>query len=603
MTIRTKILIPLLAFLALGAIVSALIGFQSLSGLKDLAALSDKAIAASDASRTARDGFDKTEQLTGRVLAMTDLIAASDIEPQFTALTSKTAKALSDLQRAALSAEMSAIAKDAAGSFARWQDDAAVLMGLKQAQAIATLEVMRHSGDKVRALLDQAVSQAGRDARGRITEENAALTARLEIIAGVALCIAIAGMTGAFRLAHNLSHPLKALVGSAEKLAAGDVAVEIGALDRKDGVGEIARAVNVFRANVTAQAQAEAEAAEQRRRAAEEKQRHDLAQAQASQEQQIAMNAVAAALKRLASGDLTAALSHFPPTYLMLQTDFNAAVTQLSQALREVAQNTRTINASTQTMSDAASDLSERTEQQAASLERTAGHLNAIATTVRATAKGAKHARDVVAHAKVEAEQTSVVVRDAVQAMGKIETSSGHIIQIIGVIDEIAFQTNLLALNAGVEAARAGKSGRGFAVVASEVRALAQRSADAAKEIKEIIRGSGQQIGAGVSLVKQTGMALERILAQVSEINTVISSISDASASQAIGLDEVNDAVSSMGEITQSNALLVNGSANASRGLASEVETLARLVARFKVERHPGSKRAPTQQESYSAAA
>jgi methyl-accepting chemotaxis protein len=603
MTIRSKFLITLLAFLVLGGVASALIGYQSLTGLNDLAALSDKAIAASDASRTARDSFDKAEQVTGRVLAMTDLIAATDIEPKFTALTGTTAAALVDLQKAALSSEMSAIAEGAAKAFARWQNDAAVLVGIKRSDTIATLDVMRHSGDRVRSLLDQAVTLSDRDARDRIAREKTTLTTQLEVIAAAAIAIAMAGIVGAFRLAHNLSQPLKALVVSAEKLAGGDVGVAIGSLNRRDEVGEIARAVDVFRANVTAQAEAEAAAAEQRRAAAAEKQRHDAAQAQAAAEQRTAMDAVAAALKRLASGDLTATLSRFPTTYRMLETDFNAAVTQLSQALREVAQNTRSINVSTQTMSDAAGDLAAKTEQQVANLERTAGHLNAIATTVRDTAKGAKHARDVVAHAQVEAERTGLVVRDAVHAMGELEKASGHISQIIGVIDEIAFQTNLLALNAGVEAARAGDSGRGFAVVASEVRALAQRSADAAKEIKQIVGGSSQQINAGVSLVKQTGVALDRILKQVAEINGIISSISDAAARQATGLDEVNEAVNGMGEITHSNSMLVSGSADASRDLASEAETLALLVARFKIDHGDETRGATRRAPSYAAAA
>ncbi len=428
-------------------------------------------------------------------------------------------------------------------------------------------------------------------------------TSRLALIAGVALCAAMVGIAGAFRLAWTISHPLKALVLSAEKLAAGDVGVKIGSLDRKDEVGEIARAVDVFRGNVTAQARAEVEAAAQQRSAVAEKQRHDLAQSRASQEQQLAMDAIAAALKRLASGDLTTMLSGFPATYRMLETDFNAAVAQLNHTLHGVAENTGTINLTMRTMSEAAGDLAGKTVEQAASLERTAGHLDAIATTVRGTAKDAVHARDVVAHAQTEAERTGVVVREAVQAMSGIEASSAHIGQIISVIDEIAFQTSLLALNAGVEAARAGDSGRGFAVVASEVRALAQRSADAAKEIKQIILGSGQQIEAGVGLVKQTGVALDRILTQVSQINGIVSSISEAAARQAAGLDEVNHAVTSMGRITQNNAVLVSGSADASYNLAGDIEALADLVARFTFDSSAARRQEPGRRASYATAA
>jgi len=175
------------------------------------------------------------------------------------------------------------------------------------------------------------------------------------------------------------------------------------------------------------------------------------------------------------------------------------------------------------------------------------------------------------------------VVRDAVAAMSEIESSAQQISQIIGVIDEIAFQTNLLALNAGVEAARAGDAGKGFAVVASEVRALAQRSAEAAKEIKALISASTTQVEQGVSLVGQTGEALNRIVAQVADINTVVSEIAASAQEQATGLHQVNTAVNQMDQVTQQNAAMVEQSTAASHSLAQETEELARLIARFKV--------------------
>ena len=232
-------------------------------------------------------------------------------------------------------------------------------------------------------------------------------------------------------------------------------------------------------------------------------------------------------------------------------------------------------------ITQASDDLSRRTEQQAASLEETAAALDQITATVRHTAEGASEARNTVSAAKADAERSGAVVREAVQAMGGIETSSKQIGHIIGVIDEIAFQTNLLALNAGVEAARAGDAGRGFAVVATEVRALAQRSAEAAKEIKALISASGQQVEAGVKLVGETGKALERIVAQVAQLNRLVADIAASAQEQATGLHEVNTAVNQMDQVTQQNAAMVEESTAASHGLSGEAKELARLVGQF----------------------
>ena len=232
-------------------------------------------------------------------------------------------------------------------------------------------------------------------------------------------------------------------------------------------------------------------------------------------------------------------------------------------------------------ISQASDDLSKRTEQQAATLEETAAALDHITATVRKTAEGSIQASSVVAGAKDDAEKSGVVVREAVAAMGQIEQSAQQISQIIGVIDEIAFQTNLLALNAGVEAARAGDAGKGFAVVASEVRSLAQRSAEAAKEIKTLISTSSKQVNQGVALVGQTGEALQRIVSKVLEITGLVSEISASAQEQATALAQVNTAVNQMDQVTQQNAAMVEQSTAASHALTREAGELARLMARF----------------------
>jgi methyl-accepting chemotaxis protein len=269
------------------------------------------------------------------------------------------------------------------------------------------------------------------------------------------------------------------------------------------------------------------------------------------------------------------------PAFEKIRTDFNQAIGMLDQTMSAVLEATGAVGGGADEIAAASDDLSRRTEQQAASLEETAAALDEITATVKRSAEGARQASTAASTARADAQQSGDVVRDAVAAMGEIEASSNQITQIIGVIDEIAFQTNLLALNAGVEAARAGDAGKGFAVVASEVRALAQRSAEAAKEIKTLIATSSSQVDRGVKLVDQTGTALVGIVAKVAEIDGLISEIALSSQEQATGLAEVNTAVNQMDQVTQQNAAMVEQATAASASLKAEARELAQLVARF----------------------
>ncbi len=314
----------------------------------------------------------------------------------------------------------------------------------------------------------------------------------------------------------------------------------------------------------------------------DERKAKEAALAEAEQQQSALVTALAKALADLSNGDLTTRLTQkFAPQYTQLQDDFNGAMEQLQNTMSVIGQASDGIRSGTNEISMASDDLSRRTENQAASLEQAAAALGEITSTVRRSSEGAIQAKRAVNSAKTGAEQSGVIVSQAVAAMSEIESSSRQITQIIGVIDEIAFQTNLLALNAGVEAARAGDAGRGFAVVASEVRALAQRSAEAAKEIKGLISDSSRQVAAGVDLVGQTGQALKRIVEEVAEINDLVSQIAASAEEQSIGLQEVNTTVVQMDQVTQQNAAMVEQSTAASRQLADETTNLQALIGRF----------------------
>ena len=303
-------------------------------------------------------------------------------------------------------------------------------------------------------------------------------------------------------------------------------------------------------------------------------------------ERVAAVTEIGAGLSRLADRDLEHRIDKtFSPAFEKLRLDFNLSLEKLQSTLLQIAESANTIQSGTQEISSASDDLSRRTEQQAASLEETAAALDEITATVKKSAEGAGHAREVVARADEDAKKSALVVRQAVDAMDAIAKSAQQISQIIGVIDEIAFQTNLLALNAGVEAARAGDAGRGFAVVASEVRALAQRSAEAAKEIKGLISASTTQVDHGVKLVAETGKSLERIMTQVAEINDVVGDIAAGAKEQATGLDEVNTAINQMDQVTQQNAAMVEESTAASHSLSQETVQLSELVNQFQVGR------------------
>lgn len=308
------------------------------------------------------------------------------------------------------------------------------------------------------------------------------------------------------------------------------------------------------------------------------------AQARVAQEQGLVVKALGQALKQLSVGDLASELKEdFPAEYEELRTNFNLAVSSLREAVGSVTQNVESIRNETSEITTAADDLSRRTERQAATLEQTAAALDELTSSVRSAADGADAASKMSADARANAEQGGAVAGLAVQAMDEIKTSSRKISKITSVIDDIAFQTNLLALNAGVEAARAGEAGRGFAVVATEVRALAQRSSEAASEINALISNSSEQVQQGVDLVDRTGTALSAIVSSVSDISERVTEIASSAREQSIGLNEINVAVNELDHVTQQNAAMFEETTAASHALTAETDALAAAVAQFRL--------------------
>ncbi|MBT8154298.1 hypothetical protein KMP13_10385 [Epibacterium ulvae] len=289
-------------------------------------------------------------------------------------------------------------------------------------------------------------------------------------------------------------------------------------------------------------------------------------------------------MRMLADRDLTCTIhSAFPSEYETLRESFNHTLGTLANSLEQVVQASASIQSGASEVSQAADDLSHRTESQAATLEETAAALEELSVSVTSSAEGARRVEGIMVDARKEAESSGVVVQNAVNAMHEIQESSDTIVKIIGVIDDITFQTNLLALNAGVEAARAGEAGRGFAVVASEVRALAQRSADAATEIKELIGESSRQVTQGVDLVGSAGDALNKIVDQVNHISQLVSDIANGSSEQSTGLNEINLGVTQLDQVTQQNAAMVEETTAAGHLLASDASALAGMVQDFQL--------------------
>jgi methyl-accepting chemotaxis protein len=413
--------------------------------------------------------------------------------------------------------------------------------------------------------------------------EAEAQSRRIFIAVGVAtVLMLIVAAGGVWILRNKVVMPLLRMTGYMGALADGDYEREVPHQGRPDEIGDMARSVGVFRTAVL-----ERRAARQQQEAADARamdaQQRQAAQAQAdARARDLVVSALDRGLTGLARGELQQRIDEpFPAEFEQLRINFNASVRTLETTLANVIAVAGSVGGGAGQISSAADDLSRRTEQQAASLEETAAALQEVTSTVRQSAERAAMAKQSTSRSRASVTQSADLAGEAIGAMERIDSSSRQINQIISVIDEIAFQTNLLALNAGVEAARAGEAGRGFAVVAMEVRALAQRSADAAKEIKTLIAEASSSVESGVGLVGRVGDALGAIVQEFGDIEALVNEIAMAAQEQASGLGQINSAVVQMDQMTQQNAGMVEETTAASHGLKREASELMRLVQAF----------------------
>lgn len=475
-------------------------------------------------------------------------------------------------------------------------------------------------GEQEFARLDDAIDGAGsaaqedlakkietlREKSNKASESTRGLLTLLiwaSAIGGGAMVVVVAVLTSA--VGRSISRALNRFADVMRDLAGGNLDVEVPGRDRSDEIADMAAALEIFKENAVQIHNRQV--AEQR--AGEEidavvgaavvgdfsarvevagKEGFMLSLSQSMNELvetvDRGLNEVMDVASALSEGDLDSRVTgDYQGSFLKLKEDLNGMAVRLADLVGDIRGATDNVNEASGELGRGADDLAQRTEQQAANLEETAAAMEEMTGTVRRNAENAKEANNLVSQARQEADHGGEIVTNAVAAMSQIEESSRSISEIVNVIDDISFQTNLLALNASVEAARAGEAGKGFAVVASEVRSLAQRSGDAASEIKQLITTSSSHVDNGVKLVNSAGEALGQIIAGVQKVASIIDEVARASEEQAGGLSEVNSAIAQMDSMTQQNAALVEQTTAAVQALGGQASELVSLMRFFRV--------------------
>lgn len=438
-------------------------------------------------------------------------------------------------------------------------------------------------------LIDRVVSAASQEADSIEIAARAATERALHTLVWTSLVV-LAGLIGTslFTVIKGVVRPMHALCSAIDAMSAGKYERATPGTKRGDELGQIARAVEMFRESLICARDDALDRERMRSIARHEREANDQAKTERAEQAANAVAAIGAALVKLATGDLTARVdSDLAADFARLKEDLNASVLQLQAALRAIADSGRSIRDGSDEVARAMGDLARRTEQQATNLQQAATSLREITGTVRSTADRTRIVNEVAHTAEAEAGGSTEMVAQAVAAMDSIESSAGQISNITDVIEAIAFQTSLLALNASVEAARAGEAGKGFAVVAMEVRTLSQDTAESAKQIKSYIANSNQKIAIGAQRVRQMGDVIRQILGKISETNRLISEIASTTQHQSSSLDALNETVNSLDRLTQHNAAMVQESATAVTQLAHEVDEMHERLSAFTLDAAP----------------
>jgi methyl-accepting chemotaxis protein len=490
-----------------------------------------------------------------------------------------------------------------------------------KAEQVAERTVKQNAA--LQSALSQAVGAVVSDSETNMNRSVAGLMDQLHrnrtaLLIDAIVSLLIAAGIAVFYVRRSVVRRLSAIGESMHHLSSGELDLSVPAVDDRDEIGRMARSIVVFRDAAVAKERLEREADEQRRqseaerlqaaerveserrkaaeleaKAAEEerqarerveaeRQKTAEAQAQAAATQAAVIDRLAQGLNALSNGDFTVRLDDgFDGAMAQIKDDFNAMVDRMTETLSKVKGAAREVTEAAAEISTSTTDLSQSTEEQAASLEQTTSTMEEISNAVKKNAENAQQADQFATQARDVAGRGGAVVGQAVSAMARIEESSGKIADIIVVIDEIARQTNLLALNAAVEAARAGDAGRGFAVVASEVRSLAQRSSQAANDIKDLITSSHGEVKDGVDLVSRTGESLNEIVDSIKKVADIVSGIAIASGEQAAGLEQVNKSLAQMDELTQRNSALAEENAATAKTLQHQSAAMDEQVSVF----------------------